>query len=638
MKTLYALFAAINNYPDPRLRLDGCLNDLDAFKSFLEGHCTKLGYQFKPLVLKDGQASRKGIVAGFDHFNAAGPDDSCLFFYAGHGSQAKAPQEFAHRKANGMSESIVCHDSRSPGGKDLLDVELSWLVWKASKGKNLPFVTVLDCCHSGRMRKVQKGKDRQVFEPGAEMQLKEYLGVQDYKKSKDGKLSPPQGRRINLGAALSTETAKEVTVGLESKGVFSYCLLEALTNSSPFISYSTLVSKINVRVRSLFLDQSPQLESTEAQDKNLVFLTGEKAQDQPVLAAFEPRMGWSVNAGAVHGIRLGDENSRTVFELAHDKRRVEVTEVLPSRSKVSGMDDLDRNRSYPARPVRMAVNKLGVAFAGGNDPGAEKLLRDFIEKDKSDLFRISGEPEKADYRIHAKDGAFFLTSRFNDIPLFRQSPGFDRPGINQFVSDLEKVAAWRRLLELSNPGSAIREDDLKIELFRGTEPGNTGDDMPVALQDWRNPEPFEYLSSGAEWHQPTFQLKITNTKDRPVWISVLYLNYGFGVTNQLIPKELLEKDQEAWAKEILESGEEFKTNLLQLEDYLYQKGIAEIQEYLIVLASTEELNTDTLNQEPLPHEPERTPMRSLARRGRPVVRDWATWLVPVRVVRGTVDG
>lgn len=35
-KKLYGLLVGINDYPNPRHRLNGCINDVEAFQEFLE--------------------------------------------------------------------------------------------------------------------------------------------------------------------------------------------------------------------------------------------------------------------------------------------------------------------------------------------------------------------------------------------------------------------------------------------------------------------------------------------------------------------------------------------------------------------------------------------------------------------------
>ena len=52
--------------------------------------------------------------------------------------------------------SLVCWDSREPGGQDLFECELSWLVWKATENKNVEMVVIVDSCHLDSLKTLCK--------------------------------------------------------------------------------------------------------------------------------------------------------------------------------------------------------------------------------------------------------------------------------------------------------------------------------------------------------------------------------------------------------------------------------------------------------------------------------------------------
>ncbi len=94
---IYALLIAIDNYPITHHRLNGCVNDRNAFQAYLENRAKKqenLNLHLK--MLTDEEATRNGIIAGFTHFDAAKDGDLCLTYYSGHGSQDTSPEEFWH--------------------------------------------------------------------------------------------------------------------------------------------------------------------------------------------------------------------------------------------------------------------------------------------------------------------------------------------------------------------------------------------------------------------------------------------------------------------------------------------------------------------------------------------------------------
>ena len=72
------------------------------------------------VILLDGDATRAAVVDGFrTHLTQAGPDDTVLFYYSGHGSQEYAPPEFWAVEPDHLDETLVCFDSRQPDQWDL---------------------------------------------------------------------------------------------------------------------------------------------------------------------------------------------------------------------------------------------------------------------------------------------------------------------------------------------------------------------------------------------------------------------------------------------------------------------------------------------------------------------------------------
>ena len=101
------------------------------------------------LALRNEQATREAVIDGFrGHLAGAGPGDVTLFYYAGHGSQEQAPEQFWHLEPDRLDETLVCYDSRTPGCWDLADKELARLIDEVTDRAGHVAV-ILDCCHSG---------------------------------------------------------------------------------------------------------------------------------------------------------------------------------------------------------------------------------------------------------------------------------------------------------------------------------------------------------------------------------------------------------------------------------------------------------------------------------------------------------
>ncbi len=598
MPTIHALLTAINNYPQPGHQLDGCLNDMALFRDYLEAQCARAGLSFHPFTLTDEQATRTGLISGFEHFRAAKPGDTCLFYYAGHGSRCDAPEAFWHLSPSRMVESIVCWDSRLPGGRDLIDKELSYLIWQATQEKDIHFVAITDCCHSGS---ITRGfKERRVPEIGRAAAAAEYLGFEHYRPAGEGRFSPPRGRYVHLAAALDNQTAKEAHFQGAPRGVFTHCLLESLAGSNGQISYAELANRVNMRVRNIVREQSPQVDALPTEDKNRLFLSGALASGRKAfLIGFDNKLGWYADAGALHGITAGDGQSQTTFRLLEGGHEARAREVQAHRSIVTGMEGFDQKKQYAAELVELAQPPLRLAVAGGSDAEGIGALQRLLGQKASGFFALMPDAASADYLLHAAEGAYFLSRRFDEQPLFHRVHGYGESSATDFINKLERVANWLQLLRLSNPASSIGMEEMEIGLYRVTEPGNTDNDAPVEEVDWRSPALFEYIQKDGEWFQPAFQFRVKNTGQRRLWISLLYLSSNFGITNLLLPKQELGPGEEAWAADVFE-GYPYRTLPLQVEDSYLENGIHEIDEYLKLIICTEEFDTNRFNQEGLP--------------------------------------
>ena len=149
-RSIYALLIAIDDYPPPVPKLRGCVNDIEAFASYLSERVAKdKGVALKLRTLKNGEATRQAVVDAFsDHLGKAKKGDVALFYYSGHGSQEQAPEEFWKLEPDHLDETLVLFDSRSPGSWDLADKEIAKLIGDvAAKGPHV--AVILDCCHSG---------------------------------------------------------------------------------------------------------------------------------------------------------------------------------------------------------------------------------------------------------------------------------------------------------------------------------------------------------------------------------------------------------------------------------------------------------------------------------------------------------
>jgi hypothetical protein len=90
LRSVYALLVGIDAYPHPIPTPQGCVNDLDAFASYLSERVGKdEGVALKLKTLRDGAATREAVIDAFcSHLRQAKKGDVALFYY-GDSSQAR---------------------------------------------------------------------------------------------------------------------------------------------------------------------------------------------------------------------------------------------------------------------------------------------------------------------------------------------------------------------------------------------------------------------------------------------------------------------------------------------------------------------------------------------------------------------
>jgi hypothetical protein len=284
-RNIYALLIGINDYaPDSEVRsLQGCVPDIQMVEEYLKDRIPTGNLYLQSLF--NDQATRQAVIDVFRrHLGQAGSEDTVLFYYAGHGSQEDAPEEFWTIEPDRLNETLVLYDSRSKNGLDLADKELAVLIGEVAQ-KNPHILLILDSCHSGSGTRnlLQEMEERRVPKSDRKRVLTDYLvtvseinNLEPLSRSPDKNptgWSLPRGRHVVMAACRDHETAKEYPLeNGQRRGAFSRFLLEALTQANGNLSYRDLFQQTNALVRSNVVAQSPQLEATEATDLDLPFL------------------------------------------------------------------------------------------------------------------------------------------------------------------------------------------------------------------------------------------------------------------------------------------------------------------------------------------------------------------------------
>jgi len=618
-RTIYTLLVGIDAYPQPVAPLNGCVNDIRRVEELLQARVTGDGDQWRPLVLTDQAATRAAIIAGFrTHLAQAKAGDVALFYYSGHGSQSHSPQEFWHLEPDRLDETLVCYDSRLPGGWDLADKELAQLISEvAAKGAHI--AVILDCCHSGSGTRdlLEEGvKVRRLETDGRIRPIESFLVdvAQANALSRGGDdavggwYTLPKGRHVVLSACNSEELAKELRLGGEQRGAFSYFLLESLTQGGTGLTYRDLFKRVNALVRTRVSAQSPQMEATDTDDLSQPFLGGiVNAAPAYYTLRYDNKREWLIDGGAVHGLPTpaGDETTHlALFAFGTDLSALEtldnaigsavVTKVFPTESQItltlnSGVT-ADPATTYHAVVTALPLQKLRVAFQG--DGAALAWVQTALDHAGPDgqpsLFVEPGALTDADLILTAADDRYRIGRRGDGYALVVDTPGFNEGSAQLVVQRLEHIARWAKITELANGASQLGAADVRMEVLLPDDEGNW--QLAPAGREVH----LDYYFADGEWQQPTFKVKLTNQSKRRLFCMLFDLPESYGVFPILAGGGVwLEKGQEVWAND----GEPIYGFI---PDALTQAGVITYKETLKLVVSTDEGDATLLAQDDLP--------------------------------------
>ncbi|CAN7624127.1 caspase family protein [Phenylobacterium sp. LjRoot225] len=298
-----ALLVGINDYPDERNRLEGCVNDVFTMSSVLQ-ECG-----FPPETIRaclDSRATAEGVLSRLEWLlDGAAAGDELVFYYSGHGAQI--PEYGEDFEPDRNVEVLVPWDFDWTPEKAISDDQIHCLY------SQLPYDTrlamIFDCCHSGgihrdgasrargitppddirhrqlkwdlktRMwvprdfrrqnrgftgdRDLQTryfGKD-QVTERLGRAAMRRGLSTRELERLKaDGQPDIPDGPYLPLiiEACGEEELSYEYRHGATSHGAFTYSLAAILRDKQK-ISFNELIRLTGSRLKDLRYDQQPKI-------------------------------------------------------------------------------------------------------------------------------------------------------------------------------------------------------------------------------------------------------------------------------------------------------------------------------------------------------------------------------------------
>lgn len=607
-RNIYALLVGIDRYPPGVSPLDGCVNDITNMATYLQERVQNC--QIK--TLKNEEATYQAVIDGFrTHLRQAGSEDTALFYYAGHGSQEQAPEQFWAIEPDHLNETLVCYDSRTNVGWDLADKELAKLIAEVA-AKNPHIILILDCCHSGSGTRdpMQEVAERRLETDTRIRPIETYLvSVEEAmgfaSGSRDPEAAPAgwtfsHGRHVLMAACRSSQTAKEYKGGGQPRGAFSYFFQEALKQANPTTTYRDLFGTSSALVASKISDQAPQLEAIVSDDLNIPFLGGAVVPRTPYfVVSRHPDYGWVINGGSVHGVPApsGSETMQLALfdstmtaqqlrKLGDAIARAEVTEVLPQLSKIKliGLENPPPDTTYRAVVTGLPLPPLGVRLEG--DEAGVSLVRaallETADTQAPSLYvKETTVANDVEFRVIAQDGEYVIARPADDRPLVGQIADYTSDSAQTIVQRLEHIAKWSNIAELtSSPTSRIAADAVKMQIFQD-------------VQDITAPQiRLQYgQSSDGRPNPPKFKIKLTNTSNNKLYCAILDLTDTFGVSAGVLPAGgiWLDANQSVWARDDKELEAKVK-------DELWAQGITEVKDILKLLVSTVEFDARLMEQ------------------------------------------
>lgn len=591
---LRALLVGIDTYPVGTASLHGCVADVDAVERLLTASGTTTSESVR--VLRDEEATRQAVIDAFrEHLGAAGPDDVAVFWYCGHGSRQPSADP---GEIDGKDETLVLVDSRTPGGRDLVDTELGALVAEVAHG-GAHVAVVLDCCHSGSGTRdldeaagVRQAQPREDAPPvgldGTHLASPSAPHPDGSSASTGSGWHAPRGRHVLLAACRADQTAKERTVAGSRRGVFTAALELALSTAREGVTYDDLVRSAAATVRDWAEQQDPQLEATDDRDARARVLSG-ALDDRPRhhLVTHEAA-GWTLDAGLIHQVPVPTTAGTTVLDVfppgtdpgtTAPVAVARVVSVGPASSIVSLEPTLDESRSYPAIVTAWPAPRTLVRTSDATD---------VTEGLAGSLDLVVGEP--AQLTIERQDTGYRVT----DLSRTTTAPA---ASVTRAVDLATHMSRWHRLRSLDNPGTRIDVGSVRLELtVRGPHDERQVPARGEVLMPYVGDQPQEFV------------LRVTNGTPSRLYGAILGLTESYAIDGSPTPGHVATAIDPG--RTLASFGGQPVPEIVP--DELWHAGHSRRSDDVVVLLSTAPFDLASLTQPPLDFSSTRTDAERLA--------------------------
>ena len=239
-----ALLVGINQYSQPNLNLNGCVNDIRGIQDLL---IAKFGFKNDEIkLLLDFEATAANIRAQLTALVTGLADgDTAVFYFAGHGVEKgfNRPGEETLK-----DQAIVPHDISY--SNLIVDDDLYTIITSGVGSPEIGFTAIYDCCHSGTM--IRAIEFDETGEPQLVLNRCFDLSELDGLQRRAAKIGPYN----TLSACGDLQTAADLKIQGTPRGAFSYALQTVLRESP-----DSTIANIGDKVLSLIqgVSKHPQI-------------------------------------------------------------------------------------------------------------------------------------------------------------------------------------------------------------------------------------------------------------------------------------------------------------------------------------------------------------------------------------------
>lgn len=593
MGSIFAFLAAVNAY-DPRLArpLRGCVNDVTAARELLT---RRTNGSARTALVCDGEATVDVVEDGIRRFlGAAGPGDTALFWFSGHGTHNWAAGADLLVEATGRNQALLCADG------PLSDKRLGALL-DAVAARGAHVAAVLDCCFSGGATREPEGLIAR-FAP-APASEPSHPRASRTAEARDVPVREDAAQHVLLAASRLDQLSYEGEFGGRPHGAFTYALLGAVRDAGPDVTYRNLLAAADARVQRGGVGQQPVLfPAAPGGVADLPFLGGAVARvPGPYLLRFGAR-GWEVDCGTGHGLGDGAGASGTEFRVVGDEgaggaergvggervvggvaegsaqgrgpqaqeprvRELRAREVYADRTLVDPLGwEPDAGRVYAVALSALALAPATVSFVtpsggpcatepvGAQPPAFEADFQHALatsgpDSGPSPLLRLTSAAPGADAPTPADTDTTATPStpadlhfrisprdglahvlRRDDTPFTAPLPLAGPGDVPRLVSCLSHLTRWHQIRDLA-PRPSVLDNLVQVEIAPwGAPPGQ------VLVPDGSGEIVCAYGPEGAEPREPWVSIRLHNrSPGRTLWCLLLDLTDSFGSHSALFP-------------------------------------------------------------------------------------------------------